>query len=87
MANKSDTQVKREFKQYVNMTADELEEWLKSDQSNSAGWTRSDSKKGETVGHESGRIIVEILRTEGSYSEDQVAHMRKVVSYSLRALS
>lgn len=35
----------------VNMTADELEEWLKSGQSESAGWTGGQG--GETVGHES----------------------------------
>ena len=80
-ADKNDTDVINEFKQYVNMTADELEKWLKSDESNSAGWTGSDAQNGETVGHESGRTIVEILRSKGDYSDDQIAHMRKVVGY------
>ena len=50
----------REFNELVNMTADELKEWLGSQESESAGWTNS-SPGGETVGHESGRHIVSIL--------------------------
>lgn len=51
----------REFNELVNMTADELKEWLGSQESESAGWTNSSSSNGETVGHESGRRIVSIL--------------------------
>jgi hypothetical protein len=39
----------------------ELEEWLKSDESESAGWPKENAD-GETIGHESGKKIVEILR-------------------------
>jgi hypothetical protein len=42
---------KREFNELVNMTADELEEWLQSDASNKTGWAKSDGS-GESVGHE-----------------------------------
>jgi hypothetical protein len=78
-----------DFNSYVNMTADELEGWLKSDDSNSAGWPKeSGEAEGETVGHDSGRKIVEILRAnpqkkEDKYTEDQIQHMRKVVAYWL----
>ena len=82
---KDNAQVIREFNDIVNMTASELEHWLKSDDSRSAGWPKDDSS-GESVGHDSGRRIVEILRSnpdkdEDKYTEEQVQHMRKVVSY------
>ena len=41
-----------EFNELVNMTAGELEEWLKQEQSESSGWEKGDGS-GETVGHES----------------------------------
>ncbi|CRK13334.1 hypothetical protein BN1723_009976 [Verticillium longisporum] len=47
-----------EFNSLVNMTASDLETWLKSDDANSAGWPKDDADgDGETVGHESGRKI------------------------------
>jgi hypothetical protein len=76
-----------DFNSYVNMTADELEGWLKSNDSNSAGWPKDAGEEGgETVGHDSGRKIVEILRSNpqkkaDKYTEDQIQHMRKVVAY------
>lgn len=48
----------REFDEAVNMTATELERWLGTDESRSVG----QSDGGESVGHESGRRIVELLR-------------------------
>ena len=48
---KSDEQVREEFKEAVNMDADELKEWLQTDESKSVG--RSDDG-GESKGHESG---------------------------------
>ncbi|KAK1994798.1 hypothetical protein LX36DRAFT_692980 [Colletotrichum falcatum] len=86
-------EVVAEFNEYVNMTADELESWLKSDDSNSAGWPKGDGEgEGETVGHDSGRKIVEILqanpdRKDDEYTDDQVEHMRKVVAYCKRHLA
>ncbi len=41
----------REFNELVNMTADELEKWLKEEQSETSGWSRDDGS-GETIGHE-----------------------------------
>lgn len=81
---KDSKDVIREFNECVNMTAKELEDWLKSDDSNSAGWPKDGD--GESVGHDSGRKIVEILKENpkgeaDKYTEDQVSHMRKVVSY------
>ena len=68
-----------DWKDAVNMTVKELEEWLGTDESQSVG---QDSGSGESTGHESGRRIVAILGTrKGDLTDDDVAHMRKVVGY------
>lgn len=82
---KDQNEVIKEFNELVNMSASELEQWLKSDDSNSAGWPKED-ENGESVGHDSGRKITEILtanpdKDSDKYTEDQIEHMRKVVSY------
>jgi hypothetical protein len=91
---KDSKQVVADFNELVNMTADELEGWLKSDDSNSAGWPKDGgaAEGGESVGHDSGRKIVEILKAnpqkkEDQYTEEQVEHMRKVVAYCKRHLA
>ncbi|MCJ1361242.1 hypothetical protein MMC16_000340 [Acarospora aff. strigata] len=73
------------------MSGEELEEWLQGEQSQGSGWSKSDGS-GETVGHESGRKIIEILRKNPSkdpeeYDEEDIAHMRKVVAYCKRHLA
>ena len=76
---KSNEQVIEEFDDAVNMSAKELEEWLETDESKSVG--QSDDG-GESKGHESGRRIVEILgKNKSDYTDDDVDHMRRVVSY------
>jgi hypothetical protein len=68
-----------EFDEAVNMTPKELEEWLQTNESKSVG--QSDGG-GESKGHESGRKIVEILKkNKTDYSNDDIDHMRRVVSY------
>ena len=68
-----------EFDEAVNMTPKELEEWLQTEESKSVG--QSDGG-GESKGHESGRKIVEILKkNKTDYSNDDIDHMRRVVSY------
>lgn len=90
---KPENEVIEEFNDLVNVTADELEAWLKSDDARSAGWPKDDAEgDGETVGHDSGRKIVDILRSNPDkdpekYTDDQVAHMRKVVSYKYASRS
>ncbi len=88
---KGSTEVIQDFNKLVNMTASELETWLKSKDSGEAGWSKDDDS-GETVGHESGRKITEILKSNPSkdtnkYSDDQISHMRKVVAYCKRHLA
>ncbi|KAL8740371.1 MAG: hypothetical protein Q9184_008500 [Pyrenodesmia sp. 2 TL-2023] len=73
------------------MTSGELESWLKEEQSASSGWSKDDGS-GETVGHESGRKIIEILnknpeKDPDQYDDEDLQHMRKVVSYCKRHLA
>lgn len=41
----------RDFNITVNMTAEELEKWLKGSASKDTGWSKSDGS-GESIGHE-----------------------------------
>ena len=77
--SKSDEQVVEEFDEAVNMSRKELEDWLETEESNEVG---QKDGGGESKGHESGRKIVEILRKDNSdYTDDDIEHMRRVVSY------
>lgn len=76
-------EVRRDFEEAVNMAPKELEDWLETDASKDAGWG-----EGESVGHRSGRRIVEIKRKKkDDLTDDDVAHMRKVVGYVRRHLA
>lgn len=74
-----------EFGEAVNMTAGDLEKWLGTDESKSVGQSSGD---GESVGHASGRRIVDLLRTKkADLDDDDIAHMRKVVGYVHRHIA
>ncbi|MFA1542618.1 DUF3140 domain-containing protein [Actinomadura monticuli] len=80
-----DQEAAAEFGKAVNMTAKELERWLDTEESRSVG---QKDGGGESTGHASGRRIVELLRTRrADMSEDDYAHMRKVVGYVHRHLA
>ena len=67
-----------EFDDVVNMTPSELERWLDTDESKEVGW--KDSGGQESVGHASGRRIVEIKRTrKADLTDEDRDHMAKVV--------
>jgi len=71
-----------QFHDVVNMTPGELEDWLGTDESQEVG---QKDGGGESTGHESGRRIVEILRTKkADLTDDDLAHMRKVHGYVAR---
>ncbi|GAA2329921.1 DUF3140 domain-containing protein [Streptomyces kunmingensis] len=73
-----------EFGDAVNMTPAALKKWLDTDDSKSVG--QSDGN-GESVGHASGRRIVGLLeKKKADLTDDDVAHMRKVVGYVHRHL-
>ena len=77
-------QVIEEFDEPVNMKTKELEQWLQSDESKSVG--QSDGG-GESIGHESGRRIVEIKRKNKSdYTDGDLEHMKRVNGYVKRHL-
>ena len=78
--------VRREFGEAVNMTAGQLEEWLATEESQSVGQKQGGSD--ESTGHESGRRIVQLLRTKAAdLTDDDLAHMRKVHGYVQRHLA
>lgn len=81
--------VYREFGAAVNMAPAELAAWLESDESRKVGWKGPDGKgEGESVGHASGRRIVQIRRkAKAALTDEDYAHMRKVVGYVRRHLA
>ncbi|KQR61961.1 DUF3140 domain-containing protein [Frigoribacterium sp. Leaf172] len=82
MSDHDDEATRDEFGDAVNMTASELERWLDTDESKEVG-QKTDGH--ESTGHASGRHIVRILKKkQGDYTDDDHAHMRKVVGYVAR---
>lgn len=80
MSNNSDRAVIDEFKEAVNMTPKQLESWLKTEESKAVG--QKDDDDDESIGHASGRRIIELLeKNKSDYTDDDLAHMKKVVSY------
>ena len=75
----------KDFGEAVNMSATELDEWLRTQSSRKVGWKGADGTARESVGHASGRSIVKILRKpKQELSAGDYAHMRKVVGYIRR---
>lgn len=75
-----------EFGEAVNMTPSVLEKWLHTKDSRENGWKEGDGH--ETIGHHSGRRIIEIKhKKKADLTEDDYAHMRKVVGYIHRHLA
>ncbi len=76
-----------DFKELVNMTASDLGKFLETDESQKVGFKGADGNDGtaESVGHQSGERIVEILhKKKGDLSDDDYAHMKKVIGYIRR---
>jgi hypothetical protein len=83
MSEDDPDQIRRDFDGAVNMTPSELETWLDTDESQSVG----QDDGGESVGHKSGRRIVEIKQTKkDDLTDDDLAHMKKVTGYVARHL-
>jgi len=75
----------REFRDAVNMKPGELGKWLDTDDSKAVGQRR---RGGESVGHESGRRIIDLLRKRANqFTDRDLAHMRKVVGYVRRHMA
>ncbi|MFM7427871.1 MAG: DUF3140 domain-containing protein [Elainella sp.] len=87
MAHHTDTEnakTLREFREAVNMSAKELENWLETADSQAVGYKAEGQS--ESTGHESGRLIVKLLQQD-DYSEADYDQMRRVVSYVHRHLA
>lgn len=84
MSDDDRQQTYQEFSDAVNMTRKELEDWLGTDEAQSAG--QSDDG-GESKGHASGRHIVEILdKKKADLTDADYSHMEKVNGYVARHL-
>ena len=80
MADEDDKKTIEDFEDAVNMTASEISDWLETGESKKVGYKEND--EGESIGHHSGRRIVEILRKKkDDYTDADIKHMRKVVGY------
>ncbi|MBD6616780.1 DUF3140 domain-containing protein [Komarekiella sp. 'clone 1'] len=66
-----------EFYKVVNMTHQELDSWLNTDDSKTVGQKDGDD---ESIGHKSGRYIIQLLQKD-DYTENDLSHMKKVISY------
>lgn len=81
--DKEQKEVKHEFDQVVNMSATEIEKWLKTDESKAVGQKKDGDS--ESIGHKSGEKIIDILNKKAAdLNEDDFAHMHKVISYVKR---
>ncbi|MCC5636140.1 DUF3140 domain-containing protein [Nostoc sp. CHAB 5844] len=68
-----------DFYASVNMTPKELESWLKTEESQSVGQKDNGD---ESIGHKSGKRIVDLLqKPKDDYTDDDLSHIKKVVSY------
>jgi hypothetical protein len=74
------------FKEAVNMPPSAIETWLETDESRSVGITHDGES--ESVGHKSGRRIIDIRqKKKADLDEDDYAWMRKVVGYVKRHMA
>ncbi len=84
--------IRKDFETAVNMTPAALARWLETEDSRSVGWVDGGNKTGpegkEAVGHREGRRIVEIRHKKAAdLTDDDHAHMKKVVGYVHRHLA
>jgi hypothetical protein len=71
-----------DFKRAVNMSPKQLEDWLSTEDSQKVGQKNGGT---ESIGHKSGKQIIELLHKQQSdYNDDDIAHMQRVNSYVRR---
>lgn len=76
-------ETKKDFDEVVNMSASQIEAWLKTDESKSVGQIKDGDS--ESIGHQMGKHIIDILKKkEGQLTDADYEHMAKVVSYVRR---
>jgi hypothetical protein len=75
--------IEARFAELVNLSADELEAWLETEESLGVGQRRHGA--GESIGHAAGRRTAALLRTPPeAQDEDDRRHMRRVVGFIRR---
>lgn len=78
--------IHKDFNEAVNLTPAALGRWLETAESRAVGWTHEGEP--ESVGHQSGRRIIEIRRKhKADLTDVDYAWMRKVVGYVHRHLA
>ena len=79
---KDQAEAYKNFKSMVNMSASQLEKWLKTEESKNTGW---DSGDGESIGHKSGEKIIKMLgKKKTELTSSDYTHMHKVIAYISR---
>ncbi len=74
------------FHDAVNMSAKELEAWLKTEESQAVGFKEHEGD--ESIGHKAAHDTIELLHKKSAdYTEADYHHMRRVVSYIHRHLA
>ncbi len=76
-----DDQTKKDFDEAVNMTASELKKWLDTDESKSVGQKKDG---GESTARERAAHRAHPREKRADLTDDDYAHMRKVVGYVKR---
>ncbi len=85
MKKEEQDEIYKEFKDAVNMTAAQLDKWLKTDESKAVGW---DSGDGESIGHKSGEHIIKLLgKQKDELTGPDYKHMQKVNGYIKRHMA
>ncbi|KAL3161665.1 hypothetical protein ABBQ38_008766 [Trebouxia sp. C0009 RCD-2024] len=85
MTKKDPQEIISEFRQHVNMSNKELEDWLKTEKSQEVGWN---PEGGESKGHQSGRYICELLpKKDSDFTDEDLQHMTHVNAYCKRHLA
>lgn len=75
--------VRQDFDSVVNMSASQLEKWLRTEESKSVGQVKDGDE--ESIGHKSGHRIIAILgKKTDDLSDSDYEHMSKVISYIKR---
>jgi Protein of unknown function (DUF3140) len=90
MVQKNDqAETYKAFKSAVNMTPAALDKWLDTKESKEVGWKGDNGGgTGESVGHKSGKRIIEIkAKKKADLTDDDYAHMAKVVAYVKRHMA
>ena len=82
MTTEEQEEIYQEFKEKINMSPSEIEDWLNTEESKSVG---IDSGDGESKGRKSAKSIIEIRRkNKDELTKDDYSHMKKVNAYVKR---